>query len=251
MAKRRRTLARRCALCAMAGFMTFAQNGNDFQDKRAMNDEEPNVLVFARFKFKGHIPTPDEWDTLPSGDDNLLRFVARATNIPLSKKNWRERVVAVDDFEKMRTTPVLFMTGQVDFNFADEEIEAIGEYFKRGGFLYSDDCDADSPQGLYFYPAFLREMQRIPGLEVKPLPLDHEIYHCFYDFPSGSPWHIIKSYQQSWPQRYPDMGIFLGERMVSFLTANDQHCAWAGRRPFNQQEAFRMGTNIIVYALTH
>ncbi|MBI5093883.1 MAG: DUF4159 domain-containing protein [Candidatus Hydrogenedentes bacterium] len=217
-----------------------------------LNDDEPNALVFSRFKFEGHMPTPDEWDTLPNGDENLLRYVSQVTNIKLSRKTWRERVVAVNDFDKMHTTPILFMTGQVDFDFTPEEVTAINEYFKRGGFLYADDCDADNRSGMLFYPAFLREIGKFPDIQVKRLPPNHELYHCFFDISAGhSPWDRAFPHQATWWDRFPDMGLYYRNRMVGLLTGSDQHCGWAGRRRNMQPEALKFGANIIVYALTH
>ena len=214
-----------------------------------LNDEEPNELIFARFRFQGHQRTPDEWDTLPRGDDNLLRYVESVTNIRISTKPWQERVVSVDDFEKMRTTPIIFMTGQVDFDFAADEVEALNEYFKRGGFLYADDCDADTGRVFYFYDALVREIRtKCPDIVVQPVPFKHEIYHCFYDMPGDSPWDPKFVHLRP---RYPDIGFFHKDRMVGFLTPSDQHCHWALRRPMLQREAKEMGTNILVYALTH
>lgn len=216
--------------------------------RRPLDDEDPNVFVFSRFKFKGKQRTQDEWDTLPSGDDNLLRHIAQATNIKLTKRRWEERVVEIDDFEKLYNTPFLFMTGQVDFTFEVDEAEALREYFKRGGFLYADDCDADVGR-LLFYEAFTREIQKVlPGHKMERLPHDHELYHCFYDIPDGSSW---SPRQRAWEPKYPDSALFVDDRMVCFLTGSDQHCGWAQRRRELYNDALKLGTNIVVYALTH
>lgn len=231
--------------------MAYPANAQQRYGRRfdTLNDESPNDLVFARFRFQGHQRTPDEWDTLPRGDDNILQYVESVTNIKISPKPWQERVVSVDDFEKMRTTPIIFMTGQVDFDFAKEEAEALDEYFRRGGFLYADDCDADTGRAFYFYDALVREIRtKFPAITVEPVPLKHDIYHCFYDIPGDSPWDPKFVHLRP---RYPDMGFFYKNRMVGFLTPSDQHCHWALRRPMLQREAKEMGTNIIVYALTH
>lgn len=245
-----RTLCQTAVAANLTGLSRQAagQKGSSRQFD-TLNNEAPNDLVFARFRFQGHQRTPDEWDTLPQGDDNLLRYVESVTNIRMSKKSWQERVVSVDDFEKMRTTPIIFMTGQVDFDFAKDEVEALDEYFKRGGFLYADDCDADVGNAFFFYDALVREIRtKFSAITVQPVPLSHEIYHCFYDMPGDSPWN-----PRCLPMRprYPDMGFFYKDRMVGFLTPSDQHCHWALRRPMLQRETKEMGTNIIVYALTH
>lgn len=217
-------------------------------ERHPLDDDDPNVFVFARFKFKGHQRTADEWDTLPRGDENFLQHLASVTNIKLSKRRWEERVVQVDDFAKMYTTPFLFMTGQVDFHFEEDEVEAIREFFKRGGFIYADDCDADIERML-FYEAYSREIEKVlPGHKMEALPHDHELFHCFYDIPDGSPWNYG---EESLKARYPDAALFYEGRMVTFLTGSDVHCRWALRRNDHNREALEIGTNIVVYALTH
>lgn len=235
-------------LLAMAPLAAEAQNRNTRYEYHRIDDDDPNVFVFSRFKFKGKQRTQDEWDTLPRGDENLLRHISQVTNIKLSKRSWEERVVEIDDFEKLYTAPFLFMTGQVDFNFEADEAEALREYFKRGGFLYADDCDADVGR-LLFYEAFSREIQKVlPGHKMERLPHDHELYHCFYDVRDGSTW---SARQRSWEPRYPDSALFVDGRMVCFLTGSDQHCGWAQRRQELYHDSIRLGTNIVVYALTH
>jgi hypothetical protein len=245
----------RCDLClvlaaALLGLFFVGQVSAGASNQTVDDDEDPNAVVFARFKYKGQMRSTDEWDVRSNGDEALLRYVAKATNIKLSKKTWKERSVAVNDFEKMHTTPILYMTGQVDFEFTDAEVEAINEYFKRGGFLFADDSDANDTRAFFFYPAVLRELKKFPDIEVKPLPKSHEIYHCFFDLPDGAPWDTRAAHHVSRHVRYPDMGLFFHDRMVGLLTATDQTYSWAGRRPI-QGESLKMGTNVIVYALTH
>ncbi len=218
-----------------------------------VDESDANEFVFSRFKFLGHRRAKDEWDILPQGDENLLEHLRRVTNIPISKRSWKERVVRVDDFEKMYKTPFIFMTGEVDFSFNQAEAMALREFFKRGGFLYADDCLSGTPERRFFYEAMLREIGKVlPRHEFTPVPYQHEIYHCFYDIPDGSPW---------WPGKYvhlktvfPDRGLFYKNRLVCFLTSNDQHCSWARRHQNaikNYDAAIKMGTNIVIYSLTH
>ena len=248
----RRAFLRRGAqgLAALSAGQAWGQSPSRTRnyERHPIDDDDPNAFVFARFKFKGHQRTDDEWDVLPRGDENFLQHLASVTNIKLSRRSWHERVVEVDDFAKMYTTPFLFMTGQVDFHFEDDEVQAIREFFKRGGFIYADDCDADIERML-FYEAYEREIQKVlPGHKMEPLPYDHELFHCFYDIPDGSPW---LEGERSLKARYPDAALFYEGRMVTFLTGSDVHCRWALRRQDHNREAHEIGTNIVVYALTH
>jgi len=209
--------------------------------------EDPNTVVFSRFQFTTLTSgVPDRWDVMPDFDDILLDYVARNTNLKISKKSWNKRVIRVDDAERMYTNPLLFMTGEGDFRLSEKEAATLGEYFKRGGFLYADDCYADDAPHDQFFRAFLREIKKtLPGLEMEPVPYDHAIYHCFYDFNRGAPW--CKGV------RHRDMGLFYEGKLVAFLTPGDVHCGWGNRyTPEGLQEpCLKFGVNIIVYALTH
>jgi hypothetical protein len=183
---------------------------------------------------------------MPHFDEILLDYLRRNTNIKTSKKRWNERVIRVDDYEKIYTNPILFMTSDGNFRFSKKEAETLGEFFKRGGFLYADDCWADNPPHDRFYRVFTEEIKKtLPGHEMKVMPYDHPIYHCFFDFKRGAPW--------TKGVRHRDMGLFYEGRLVAFLTAGDVHCGWGNRfvAPGMQEECLKFGVNLMVYALTH
>ena len=213
-----------------------------------VNESDPNVFIFPRFKYLTRTRVADCWDASQWADENLLAFLRNVTNMKVSTKPWRDRVVTIDDSERMYSLPFLFMTGEGDFGLSRQEAATFREYFERGGFLYADDCVAEesSPTADFFYQAFLREIRKVlPGREMKPVPPDHPIYHCFYDFPGHSP-HCVGA-------RRDDMGLFIGDRMVAFATSGDVHCGWTGLPHLKhmEQECYRMGVNIVIYALTH
>ena len=54
------------------------------------------------------------------------------------------------------------------------------------------------------------------------------------------------------------MGLFYDDRLALFLTAGDVHCGWShidwfcgGLTHEDTVECWKMGVNIIIYALTH
>jgi hypothetical protein len=218
--------------------------------RKPVDESDPNVFVLPRLEFRTLTMVRTLWDAGRPGDENLLAWLRLATNLKISNKLWSERVVAIHDAAKIYTLPFVFMTGEGDFQMHPDESRTFGEYFKRGGFLYADDCVLE-PNGDFFYTAFLREIQKaIPGDKMKPVPPDHEIYHCFYDIPGGKSPYVQGN------ASLPDMGLFLENRLVCFLTAGDVHCGWWAGPPdtyFRREHepALRMGTNIVLYALTH
>ncbi len=232
--------------------------GASIAAKASTKTEDPNVFVFPRLKFRTLSMARDRWDVLPDGDDKFLSFLEKATSIKLSTKKWRERVIDIkelgrayaqkDNTSEVFSLPFLFMTGEGDFRLDYDEAATFKEYFKRGGFLYADDC-VTQKTGDFFFKAFEREIRKVmPGHKMKPVPLDHDIFHCFYDFDKGAP--------KCQGGNHPDMGLFYRDRLVAFLTAGDIHCGWCAsffqpRTKEMAEASYKMGVNIVIYALTH
>jgi hypothetical protein len=224
----------------------FFKDWRDSLPREPVDEADLNTFVFSRLKFITRTAVFGQWDARPDGDENLIAFLRQVTNIPVSYKSWEQRVVAIDDFTQLYHHPFLFMTGEGDFRFEPAEQRALREYFLRGGFLFADDCVANG--GDFFYQAFIREIRKIfPDNPMRPVANDHDLYHCFFDFPRGAP--------HCQGQRRPGMGLFIKDKIVSFVTSGDLHCAWVGfwkdAQPAMTQECLKMGVNVIVYALSH
>ncbi|MEO2005771.1 MAG: DUF4159 domain-containing protein [Candidatus Poribacteria bacterium] len=145
----------------------------------------------------------------------------------------------------LATTPFVYMNGHGNARFTDAEAASLRRYLTGGGFLFvNDDYGLDE--------SFRREIDRVlPGAPLEPIPGAHFIYHCFYDLP-GLP--KIHEHDGEPAQGY---GIFLNGRMVLYyayssdigdgLEDADVH----GDPAIAREQAARMATNIVVYALTH
>ncbi len=79
---------------------------------------------------------------------------------------------------------------------------------------------------------------------MRPVPRDHDIYHCIYDFPKGAAPYLQGEHQ-------PDMGFFYDKRLVAFLTSGDMHCGWEQGFTDTPELFHQMGANIVIHALTH
>ncbi len=190
----------------------------------------------ARLKYSGG----GDWYNDPEIIPNLCQQLNRRTSIRALTDE--AQVNLLDD--KLYQFPFLFMTGHGNVSFSDEEVRRLRHYLQSGGFLYADD-DYGMDE------SFRREMKKVfPNSELVELPLDHPIYHCFYDFPSGLP--KIHEHYEGPPKGY---GIFIGGRMVVLYTYNSNISdGWTDRYndpPEKREEAIRMGINIITYFLTN
>lgn len=195
-------------------------------------------LQIARLKYSGG----GDWYNDPSIIPNLCTEINARTSIRAKKE---QAVVAVSDDELFRY-PFIFLTGHGNISFTDSEAERLRDYLNNGGFLYSDD-----DYGMDKH--FRREIKKVfPDKELVEIPFDHKIYHIFYDFSNGLP--KIHKHDGGPPKGY---GIFNEGRMVVFYTYETNISdGWADPEvhkdpPEKREAAFRMGINIVIYALTH
>ncbi|MFQ5798004.1 MAG: DUF4159 domain-containing protein [Bacteroidota bacterium] len=191
----------------------------------------------ARLKYGGG----GDWYNDPSADVNLLKFVKEHTTIDVDPKYEFVEISSENFF----SYPVVWLTGHGNIVFSDSEIRRLRTYLEKGGFLYVDD-----DYGLD--RAFRREIEKVfPDDKLVELPFSHEIYHTHFSFPSGLP--KIHRHEGRPPQGF---GLFLDGRLAVFYTYEcNLGDGWADPQVHNDPEdkrlaALRMGTNIIVWALT-
>jgi hypothetical protein len=195
-------------------------------------------FTIARLKYEGG----GDWYSNPSSLPNLLKALAERTTVRAPQ---REDVVEITD-PRLFKYPYLYMNGHGNVRFTDEEIKILRNYFAAGGFLHADDnYGMDS--------SFRREIKRVfPNSPLVELPLDHPIYHSFYDFPKGLP--KIHEHDNKPSQGF---GVFDQNRLVVFYTYQcDLGDGWEdpdihNDPPEKREAALQMGINIILYCLTH
>ncbi|MDE2825535.1 MAG: DUF4159 domain-containing protein [Gemmatimonadota bacterium] len=199
-------------------------------------ERENGRLTIARMKYDGG----GDWYNDPEAIPNLVRELQLRAGI---ETNPDQRVVTLTD-DLLFSSPFLFMTGHGEVRWTEPEIRNLHTYLTRGGFLYADD-DYGMDE------AFRREMKRVfPDKDFVELPFDHPIYHIIYDFPAGPPKH--HEHDGKPPQGF---GLFHDGRLVVYYTyESNVSDGWADEKthndpPAKREAAFRMGINIVAYAL--
>jgi hypothetical protein len=185
------------------------------------------------------------------GGSNLERFLrqmAKKTTIALSQSVGSVSLKD-EDRDRLFAYPVLFMTSNNPAELSDEEIGNLREYLLRGGFLLADDCVSPGTFSGSRPPAFTRALlevfQRVfPEREFEPIPHEHPIYHCAYDFPDGLP-------QMHPDGRWEGFGLFDDERLMVMLSPNDFCCGLQFSWGALSRDAYKFGVNVMIYALTH
>lgn len=194
-------------------------------------------LTLARLKYSGG----GDWYNDPEALPNLARELSHRAGIDT---NDQQRVVTPMD-DLLFSFPVLFMTGHGEIKWTDTDVQRLRSYLAHGGFLFADD-DYGMDK------AFRREMKRVfPDKEFVELPFSHPIYHIIYDFPSGLPKH--HEHDNNPPQGF---GLFHDGRLVAFYSFESNISdGWADPETHNdppdkRETAFRMGVNIVAFALS-
>ncbi len=186
-------------------------------------------------------------------ENNLMRIVAE-----LSKVNARldaSNVLAMDDPELMKF-PVAFMTEAGYWVMTDKEAEGMRNYLKKGGFVIFDDF-RDDFRGGGGWANFAANMKRIlPDVRFFDLDPSHPIFHSFFEINSFS--IIPQFYDRGLPilrAVYEDNDP--RKRMLAMINFNtDVSNFWEfsgqGLRPIPEDnEAYKLGVNYIMYGLTH
>ncbi|HOP05741.1 MAG TPA: DUF4159 domain-containing protein [candidate division Zixibacteria bacterium] len=198
----------------------------------------PSDVKVARLHYSGG----GDWYWGGSAVPNFLRFISDNSSFAVDTM---EHVVTIDDPDLFKY-PFLFATGHGSIDFTAEEKERLRQYLSEGGFLFVNDSYGMDE-------SFRAELSDLfPEREVVELPFDHELYHCFYDFPSGPP--KIHEHDGKPPRGYAV--ILDGRVVVYFLVEADIGDGWEDPQVHKdpeekRQEAFRMGLNLLTYALLY
>jgi hypothetical protein len=239
---------RTVAVALAAGGITALTQQRAYADDA--DDLDKYDFLMPRVRFYADEGPKDYWANLPEGDRNLLQRLASAVRckVKLDSSGDRERrfnaVVDFDDIERLREFPFLFMTSQYRYSLHEREKLNLKKYLLGGGFLLMDDC-VEGARGDHFYQSSYALLEDIFGSgAVKRVTNDHEVFHNVYNLGDmGLP--------QVHGSSHGARGVFIGDRLAVFLSCTDIHCGWAGKINSYRQEAFQIGVNIIMYALTH
>ncbi|MDE3001218.1 MAG: DUF4159 domain-containing protein [Gemmatimonadota bacterium] len=204
----------------------------------AQLQDPPASFTMARLKFGGG----GDWYNGPTEIPNLLAFIRSRTRIHTAKREARVELMDEDLF----AYPVLYLTGHGNIRFTEDEIMRLRTYLEHGGFLFAnDDYGLDK--------AFRREIKRtFPDKELVELPPSFGIFQSPFPFPDGLP--KIHEHDGKRPQAF---GVFHEGRLVVFYNYEcDLGDGWNdvavhNDPPEKRDAALKMGTNVVVWALTH
>jgi len=225
---------------------------------------EPQALVRhnlyftrARYTANGRFPGFKDWRTdYPKADRQFLVVLKRLALLDVSQ---REHSIRLDDPELHRY-PYLYAVEAGQMQLTDAEVAGLRRYLLAGGFLMVDDF-----WGSYEWRSFEAQMRRVfPEYRIVELPLDHPVFHTFYDIEEVVQVPNVAQGIVGGPTFEQDgyvphvRGIFdeEGRLLVAINWNTDLGDAWEWAE---QQEyplkystyAYQIGVNLIVYAMSH
>ncbi len=188
----------------------------------------------VRLKYKG-----GDW----YNDEYCLKILAKYINEHTNLKMDTSQIIFSISDKRIMDYPFLFMTGHGGIKYSKNEIDNIKKYLLNGGFLYIDD-DYGFNRDI---TGFLNDL--FDDRNVIKLPVNNEIYSNIYKFNNMPKIH---EHYTGNPSSYC---IFINGKISVLYTFNTNISdGWAiyetHKDPWEKREqALKMGTNIIFYAL--
>ena len=203
---------------------------------------------------------PGDWNSDQTALSELIKFVNENTNIPIMTPKRDDELklkIGSNDFFK---TQYIYMTGHGELRnngswqgvkLKPEEIKALRKHLLNGGFLHVDD-------NYNFDKTFFSEIKKVfPDKEWAPLKNNHTIFNTYYKFDNGLP--KIHKHDNKEPKMF---ALFHNDKIIALYTlesdlgdgweSNEEHERITGKKlsPQKRLEALKMGTNILIFALS-
>ena len=225
------------------------------------------IIQDARNKrdIKGFVYISTVWGVQLKPPDHLKRSVIGLVEAVNKYTNINAKTDShlLLDSRKLFNTPFVYVMADSAFELTEIEQKNFGDYLKKGGFAVLDNGSPEHEFGQA--EASLRQMLRdsLGSLaQFRPIPNDHPLYHCFFDFDDGPPigaeiatvqttttgiqGEIARNAHMAKPVYYLE-GIWLDERLVAVYSDKGYALKW--KSIVNNDPQLKMGVNFVVFAL--
>ena len=262
-------IAARALLLAtmLPGAVSYAQRGfgygryfgdpNEFYMPRAWggNTKYDGRFTFARIKYRGTGMGVGWSHDFPRAESHFMRIIRQITTIhpfveagPVVGGN----ILSLDDPELFKY-PVAYLSEPGGWLPNDNEVEGLRNYLQKGGFLIVDDFDGGSMNS--DLARFQEQMRRVlPAARLLDAPRTHPIFDSFFkiDFGKLTAYRTgdVPQYFAYFQDNDPRGRVMV---IVNFNQDIGDYWEWSDRG-FNvvpSNEAYKLGVNYLVYALTH
>lgn len=192
-------------------------------------------LTFAQLIHDGN------WDPNPSAVPLFLKELASNTSIAV---HFERKTLQIQD-PALFTYPLLYMTGTAAPRLGRDERALLHRYLANGGVLL-----VDAAAGRVEFDQSFRKMCRelFPDTPLQVLPANHPLFTCFH------PLDKLALNHEAEPVAPRIEAVILDNRPVILYSPLGLGDGWAHQfstyaRGYATPDAFRLGTNLVVYSM--
>lgn len=219
-----------------------------FSPSLQQNGPPKTELVVARLRFgtNGSIGHRGWSHNYPDSDRNLNAFVKRSTSIDVDEFSYE--IVDLSD-DRIFTFPFVYLSEPGEMLLSDREVTNLREFIMRGGTIIMDDFD-----GSWQWDQMESQVRRaFPDRGFIPVSEEHILFSA----------HEYLENLQAMSQYVPGgnityHGIFTDDGRLAIMAGHNNDLAnfwdWYGdgSMPLKPStDAFRLGTNAVIYSMTH
>jgi hypothetical protein len=245
------------ALLGLCVAATIAWPVLGWAQRRQVTAYEPNSPYDGRWTFVRIRYTPAgvggfrrdvKWDhDYPAGERHFAKIISELSTMQV--RTLQTNILTLDDPELFKF-PIAYLCEAGYWLPSDAEVKGLREYLLKGGFIIFDDFARND------WLNFSTQMQRVfPELHPMRLTTDDKIFDAFYR---------IKSLEYNHPYYYGVKAEFWGiyenndrsQRLLAIINYNNdvsEYWEWSdeGLFPLDaSNEAYKLGVNYLIYALT-
>jgi hypothetical protein len=219
--------------------------------------DEHTEFAFARLRYPSYFSGFRfySWGTdAPKAERQFVLGLRRLTRIHTRSV---EEVVNLED-SRIFDWPWIYAVEVGHWNLSNVQAAKLREYLLKGGFLMTDDF-----HGTEEWEIFMESMSRVfPDRPVVDIDNNDQVFHVVYDLseriqvPGIQYWYTGRiaekdGFEPHW------RGIYDGNRLMVLLCHNQDNgdaWEWADHPRYPERyasQAYRLGVNSVVYAMTH
>jgi hypothetical protein len=212
------------------------------------NEPPPTEFIAARWHFgtNGWFGNMGWSHNYPASDQNLNTFLARTTNVDVDTMSYR--IVELGS-EEVFDYPFAYVSEPGEMELTEQEVRNLREFVDRGGFILMDDFD-----GLEQLANMQAQVRRaFPDRSFVPMEIDHRVFQSNFDL---NDFQGMAAYVPGGEITY--LGMFDDHGELAILAGHNNDLAnfweWYDQADMPLKpaaDAFRLGTNAVIYAMTH
>ncbi len=189
-----------------------------------------------------------DWDPTPHGLPNLLKFID--TNSTLNVQFKRQTVTLDDD--QMMKQPLLYMTGLRNFAFTEAQTKRLSDYLNAGGVLFAESAMGSSAFDIAFRSLVAKV---VPDGKLELIKPDHPIYHNVFQINSVKYSPLVEDIEPDLRAPVLEAVVKDGVPIIIYarlsLSNGWEQLPNPYAKAYSDEDSLKLGTNILVFALTH